>query len=73
MTQFSLSGKDLPHVADLLAAGAGKAMGSVDDLGMALNQAGLIARRRASPSRRRPARWPRSPRRACSGRTPARR
>jgi TP901 family phage tail tape measure protein len=33
MTQFSLSGKDLPHVADLLAAGAGKAMGSVDDLG----------------------------------------
>jgi hypothetical protein len=29
MTQFSLSGKDLPHVADLLAAGAGKAMGSV--------------------------------------------
>jgi hypothetical protein len=43
MTQFSLSGKDLPHVADLLAAGAGKAMGSVDDLGMALNQAGLIA------------------------------
>jgi TP901 family phage tail tape measure protein len=43
MTQFSLTGKDLPHVADLLAAGAGKAMGSVDDLGMALNQAGLIA------------------------------
>jgi TP901 family phage tail tape measure protein len=43
MTQFSLSGKDLPHVADLLAAGAGKAMGSVDDLGMALNQAGLVA------------------------------
>jgi TP901 family phage tail tape measure protein len=43
MTQFSLSGKDLPHVADLLAAGAGKAMGSVDDLGMALKQSGLIA------------------------------
>jgi TP901 family phage tail tape measure protein len=43
MTQFSLSGEDLPHVADLLAAGAGKAMGSVDDLGQALNQAGLIA------------------------------
>jgi TP901 family phage tail tape measure protein len=43
MTQFSLSGKDLPHVADLLAAGAGKAMGSVDDLGQALNQAGLVA------------------------------
>jgi TP901 family phage tail tape measure protein len=43
MTQFSLTGKDLPHVADLLAAGAGKAMGSVGDLGAALNQAGLIA------------------------------
>jgi hypothetical protein len=43
MTQFSLSGAQLPHVADLLAAGAGKAMGSVDDLGQALNQAGLLA------------------------------
>jgi TP901 family phage tail tape measure protein len=43
MTQFSLSGSQLPHVADLLAAGAGKAMGSVDDLGQALNQAGLLA------------------------------
>lgn len=43
MTQFKLSGDELPHVADLLAAGAGKAMGSVEDLGMALNQAGLLA------------------------------
>jgi len=43
MTQFSLSGAQLPHVADLLAAGAGKAMGSVGDLGAALNQSGLIA------------------------------
>lgn len=43
MQQFGLSGEQLPHVADLLAAGAGKAMGSVDDLGMALNQAGLMA------------------------------
>jgi TP901 family phage tail tape measure protein len=43
MTQFNLTGEDLPHVADLLAAGAGKAMGSVDDLGQALNQAGLVA------------------------------
>lgn len=43
MTQFGLAGEDLPHVADLLAAGAGKAMGSVDDLGQALNQAGLVA------------------------------
>lgn len=43
MTQFKLSGKDVPHVADLLAAGAGKAMGGVDDLGMALKQSGLVA------------------------------
>lgn len=43
MTQFKLQGDDLPHVADLLAAGAGKAQGSVEDLGMALKQGGLIA------------------------------
>lgn len=43
MTQFKLKGSDIPHIADLLAAGAGKAQGSVHDLGMALNQAGLVA------------------------------
>lgn len=43
MTQFGLSGSDIPHIADLLAAGAGKAQGSVRDLGMALNQSGLVA------------------------------
>lgn len=43
MTQFKLKGKDVGHVADLLAAGAGKAMGSVQDLGMALKQGGLVA------------------------------
>lgn len=43
LTQFKLSGDDIPHVADLLAAGAGKAQGSVQDMGAALNQAGLIA------------------------------
>ncbi|MFJ4287970.1 phage tail tape measure protein [Paenarthrobacter nicotinovorans] len=43
MTQFKLGGQDLPHIADLLAAGAGKAQGSVHDMGMALNQTGLIA------------------------------
>ena len=43
MTQFGLAGSDIPHIADLLAAGAGKAQGSVHDLGMALNQAGLVA------------------------------
>jgi len=43
MKQFGLEGSQLPHVADLLAAGAGKAVGDVDDLAQALNQAGLVA------------------------------
>lgn len=43
MVQFKLSGDKVPHLADLLAAGAGKAQGSVQDLGMALKQGGLIA------------------------------
>lgn len=43
MTQFKLSGDQIPHLADLLAAGAGKAQGSVHDLGEALNQSGLVA------------------------------
>lgn len=43
MTQFKLSGRDVTHVADLLAAGAGKAMGDVSDLGQALKQGGLVA------------------------------
>lgn len=43
LTQFKLSGDKVPHLADLLAAGAGKAQGSVEDLGAALNQSGLVA------------------------------
>lgn len=43
MTQFGLSGSKIPHVADLLAAGAGKAQGGVDDLSLALKQSGLVA------------------------------
>ena len=43
MQQFALSGQEVPHVADLLAAGAGKAMGGVDELGAALKQSGLVA------------------------------
>jgi TP901 family phage tail tape measure protein len=43
MTQFGLAGKDVPHIADLLAAGADKALGSVADLGYALAQAGTTA------------------------------
>ena len=43
LTQFKLEGKDIPHVADLLAAGADKALGGVDDLGMGLKQGGQVA------------------------------
>lgn len=40
---FKLEGKDMAHVADLLAAGAGKAMGDVSDLSQALAQGGQAA------------------------------
>lgn len=40
---FKLEGEDMTHVADLLAAGAGKAMGDVSDLSMALKQGGQAA------------------------------
>jgi TP901 family phage tail tape measure protein len=43
MTQFHLAGKDVPHIADLLAAGADKALGSVGDLGQGLKFVGPIA------------------------------
>lgn len=43
MQTFGLSGEDVTKVADNLAAGAGKAMGDVSDLGMALSQAGTVA------------------------------
>ena len=43
MTQFGLKGQDVTHIADLLAAGAGKAQGGVSDLSQALNQSGLVA------------------------------
>lgn len=43
MTQFGLSGREVGHVADLLAAGAGKAQGGVEEMSQALNQSGLVA------------------------------
>lgn len=43
MTQFALKGSEVPHVADLLAAGADKALGSVGDLGEALKSGGLVS------------------------------
>ncbi|MEV8081135.1 phage tail tape measure protein [Pseudarthrobacter oxydans] len=43
MVQFGLAGKDVPHLADLLAAGAGEAVGSVSDLTLGMKQSGLVA------------------------------
>lgn len=43
MNQFGLSGADIPHIADLLAAAAGKAQGEVSDMAYALKQGGLVA------------------------------
>jgi TP901 family phage tail tape measure protein len=43
MAMFKLSGSDVGHVADLLAAAAGKAQGEVSDMAMALKQGGLVA------------------------------
>lgn len=40
LTVFGLKGTQTMHVADLLAAGAGKAQGSVDDLALALEYVG---------------------------------
>lgn len=43
LTQFRLGGEDATHVADVLAAGAGKAQGDVADLALALEYAGIPA------------------------------
>lgn len=43
LKQFGLSGDKASHVADVLAAGAGKAMGDVSDLSQALSQSGTVA------------------------------
>lgn len=43
LTQFGLSGDKMTHVADLLAAGAGKAQGEVSDLAQALQYVGPVA------------------------------
>lgn len=43
MAQFNLDGSQVPHIADLLAAGAGKAQGEVSDMVQALKQSGTVA------------------------------
>jgi TP901 family phage tail tape measure protein len=43
MTQFGLKGQDVGHIADVLAAAAGKAQGEVTDMAEALNYVGPVA------------------------------
>ncbi|KQY77547.1 hypothetical protein ASD13_02385 [Microbacterium sp. Root1433D1] len=43
LTQFRLPAEQAAHVSDVLAAGAGKAQGSVDDLALALTYVGPLA------------------------------
>lgn len=43
MAQFTVQGGQAAHVADLLAAGAGKSVGEVSDLAMGLKQSGTVA------------------------------
>ncbi len=43
MTQFGLAGDDVTHIADVLAAAAGKAQGSVLDMGLAMKYVGVPA------------------------------
>ena len=43
LQQFKLEGSEAGHVADVLAAGAGKAMGSVEDLANGLKFVGPVA------------------------------
>ncbi|WP_187285133.1 phage tail tape measure protein [Streptomyces sp. OR43] len=65
MNTFGLQGKDVGHIADLLAAGANKSAADVHGLGTALRQGGLtrVRPRYSRPPRRRTQR-PSSPARA---------
>lgn len=44
MNIFNLRGSDVGHIADVLTAGANKSAAGVDDLGLALQQGGLVAK-----------------------------
>lgn len=43
MNMFGLQGRDVEHIADVLAAAANKSAAGVDDLGQGLQQVGLVA------------------------------
>ncbi|MGG5257454.1 phage tail tape measure protein [Phycicoccus avicenniae] len=44
MNIFNKEGSDVGHIADVLTAGANKSAAGVDDLGLALQQGGLVAK-----------------------------
>lgn len=44
MNTFGLHGKDVSHIADVLAAGANKSAADMNGLGMSLRQGGLLAK-----------------------------
>ncbi|MFE4701081.1 phage tail tape measure protein [Streptomyces sp. NPDC056738] len=43
MNSFNLKGKDMEHIADVIAAGAGKSATNVHDMGMAFRQVSVVA------------------------------
>ncbi|MGA5635084.1 phage tail tape measure protein [Streptomyces lydicamycinicus] len=43
MNSFNLSGQDVPHIADVISAGAGKSATNVHDMSMAFRQASIVA------------------------------
>ncbi len=43
MNQFGLAGSDVPHIADVISAAAGKASGEVADMGLAFSYVGPVA------------------------------
>jgi TP901 family phage tail tape measure protein len=44
MNTFGLSGRDVPHIADVIAAAANKSAADVGDMGLALKQSGAAAK-----------------------------
>ncbi|MER7153752.1 phage tail tape measure protein [Streptomyces lydicus] len=43
MNAFGLAGRDVPHIADVISAGAGKSATNVHDMSMAFRQAALVS------------------------------
>ncbi|MGW6739728.1 phage tail tape measure protein [Streptomyces sp. NPDC055025] len=43
MNSFKMEGKDVPHIADVISAAAGKSATNVHDMGMAFRQSAIVA------------------------------